>query len=80
MIPADLKLPYPKSFNSSRIFDHTNITAAKLADITLLFLGIDGTVENEMHDRTNISLPGVQVLLAQEIVANILCTLKLLDF
>jgi len=45
------------------------ITNAKLADYILLFLGIDTTVENEMHDRTNTTLPGVQPELAQEILA-----------
>ena len=56
--------------------DFSKIQAAKLADYTLLFLGIDNTVESEMHDRINITLPGVQDQLAQEIVANILINKK----
>jgi beta-D-xylosidase 4 len=43
------------------------ITAAKSADVTILFLGMDTTVENEMHDRTSLDVPGVQLQLAQEI-------------
>jgi len=45
------------------------ITNAKLADYVLLFIGIDTSIEGEMHDRTNTTLPGVQNELAQEILA-----------
>ena len=34
------------------------ITNAKLSDVVLLFLGIDLSIENEMHDRINTTLPG----------------------
>jgi hypothetical protein len=56
------------------------ITAAKNADIIILFLGMDTSVENEMHDRTNLSLPGVQLQLAQEIKANIRLSFVLLIY
>ena len=35
-------------------------TAAAAADTVVLFLGTDGTVENEGHDRDSLELPGVQ--------------------
>lgn len=41
---------------------------------------MDTSVENEMHDRTNLSLPGVQLQLAQEIKANIRLSFVLLIY
>jgi len=50
-----------------------NITAAvavaQAADTILLFLGIDGKVEGEEHDRANCTLPGMQPKLVQAIAA-----------
>ncbi len=45
------------------------IQNAKEADVAILFLGIDGTIEYESEDRVNITLPGVQDQLAQAIFA-----------
>jgi len=45
------------------------ITNAKDADIAIVFLGIDQSIESEGNDRVTIDLPGVQLQLIQEIVA-----------
>lgn len=37
------------------------------ADMVVLVLGTDQTVERESHDRTTITLPGVQAQLAQQV-------------
>jgi hypothetical protein len=36
------------------------VAVAKAADVIIVFLGIDGTVERESHDRTSIDLPEAQ--------------------
>ena len=36
------------------------VAAAKAADVVALFVGIDGSIEGEEHDRANCTLPGVQ--------------------
>merc|ERR1712048_826855 len=50
-----------------------NITAAvqvaQAADAVLLFMGIDGKIEGEEHDRANCTLPGLQPKLVQEVAA-----------
>ena len=43
--------------------------AAAAADVTVVALGIDRTVEGEGHDRTNVTLPGHQLQLLQRAVA-----------
>lgn len=53
--------------NSTHEFDDA-IQLAKNSDVVLLFLGLDQTQEREMHDRVSLSLPGVQMELAQELV------------
>ena len=40
------------------------VAAAKAADTVVLFIGIDGSIENEGHDRHDLTLPGVQEKLA----------------
>ena len=45
------------------------IAAARDADVIVLALGIDLTVEGESHDRTDIGLPGAQHALAMAITA-----------
>lgn len=45
------------------------IDAAKAADIVVLVMGIDGTVEGEGHDRTTIDLPGQQQSLINQTLA-----------
>eukprot|EP00494_Astrolonche_serrata_P017354 UN17536 len=40
------------------------IALAKKADVVILFMGIDDTIEGEAHDRYNITFPGVQSDLA----------------
>jgi xylan 1,4-beta-xylosidase len=45
------------------------VALAEASDIVILALGIDGTIENEMHDRTEITLPGQQNALAAAIAA-----------
>ena len=47
-------------------------TAAKAADVAVVFLGISEAIENEGHDRTGddaLELPGHQLALAQACVA-----------
>jgi len=41
--------------------------AAKDADLTVLVIGITAQQEGEMNDRVNLTLPGVQSLLVQEV-------------
>jgi hypothetical protein len=43
--------------------------AAAAADTVVMFLGIDGTVENEGRDRDSLELPGVQAQLAAAVAA-----------
>jgi len=45
------------------------INAAKAADVVVLLIGIDQSIEGEDHDRTQIDLPGVQSEFAQKILA-----------
>ena len=45
------------------------VALARASDAVVLVLGIDGTIENEMLDRTSISLPGAQHALAAAIAA-----------
>jgi beta-D-xylosidase 4 len=40
------------------------VAAATAADVVVLLLGIDSSVENEMHDRVDIDLPPIQHALA----------------
>ncbi len=42
---------------------------AKAADSVVVMAGLDSTIENESHDRVLLTLPGVQSLLIQEIIA-----------
>lgn len=43
------------------------LVAASIADLTIYVGGIDGTIEGEANDRTNISWPGNQLDLIQEL-------------
>jgi len=43
------------------------IDAAKNSDATVIVIGIDGSQENEGHDRTQITLPGVQSNFIQQV-------------
>ena len=43
------------------------MTVANNADIIILLMGLNGTIESEGHDRVNISLPGLQYNLASMI-------------
>jgi len=45
----------------------TAVSAASEATVSLIFLGIDGTIEDEAKDREHISLPGVQEQLLQAV-------------
>ena len=45
------------------------LAAAAAADVVVLALGIDGSVEGESHDRTSIDLPGAQHALAAAVAA-----------
>jgi xylan 1,4-beta-xylosidase len=45
------------------------VAAAQAADVVVLFLGIDLTVEGEANDRTSIDLPAIQHQLAAAIAA-----------
>jgi beta-D-xylosidase 4 len=45
------------------------VAAATAADAVVLLLGIDGSVENEMRDRTSIDLPAAQHALAAAVAA-----------
>jgi len=45
------------------------VKIAQGANVAVLFVGIDNTIESEGLDRTNISLPGVQEDLVREVVA-----------
>merc|ERR1711988_1767056 len=45
------------------------VAAAQDADAVLLFVGIDGRIEGEEHDRSNCTLPGLQPKLVQAIAA-----------
>ena len=45
------------------------VSAAKASDVALVFIGIDGSIENEGHDRTTIDLPGAQLQLVQQVYA-----------
>ena len=45
------------------------MAVARVADVSVLFLGIDGTVEHESHDRTSIDLPDAQHALAKAVLA-----------
>ncbi len=45
------------------------VALAKTADVVVLMLGIDGSVEGESEDRTSIDLPAVQHELAAAVVA-----------
>jgi len=46
------------------------ITAAKASQIAIVFVGIDGSICDEGHDRNTIDLPGVQSQLVQAVVAS----------
>ena len=54
-------------------YDEANFTravaAAAAADVTVVALGIDRTIEGEAHDRTNTTLPGSQLELLQQAMA-----------
>ena len=50
--------------NTSKAGFAAATAAAADADTVIIFLGTDGTIENEGHDRDNIELPGVQADLA----------------
>eukprot|EP00301_Raphidiophrys_heterophryoidea_P000116 c10060_g1_i1.p1 GENE.c10060_g1_i1~~c10060_g1_i1.p1 ORF type:complete len:775 (-),score=214.74 c10060_g1_i1:125-2449(-) len=41
-------------------------TVVQSADVAIVVIGLDGSQENEGHDRTNISLPGLQQAFIQE--------------
>ena len=43
------------------------IDSAKKADVAVMFLGIDPTLEGEGHDRTNLTLPRIQLELAAQV-------------
>jgi len=45
------------------------ITAVKNADLVVVFLGLNQSVEAEVRDRVNITLPGVQDQFAQAVLA-----------
>ena len=45
------------------------MSAAKTADVAVLVMGIDQSIEGESHDRSNIELPGVQHDLVQAVLA-----------
>lgn len=45
------------------------VKAAKAADVAVLFLGIDGSLEGESHDRTSVGIPAPQIALAQAVAA-----------
>jgi beta-D-xylosidase 4 len=45
------------------------LSAASEAETVIMFLGLDQTVERESHDRTSITLPGVQSQLFSQVVA-----------
>ena len=45
------------------------VAAAKAADRVVLLLGIDGSIEGESHDRTDLTLPGQQSALAKAVLA-----------
>lgn len=45
------------------------VAAARVADVIVLVLGIDESVEKESHDRTSIDLPDVQHKLAAQVLA-----------
>jgi len=45
------------------------VTAAKASDYAVLFLGIDGSLEGESHDRTDIGIPAPQLALAKAVAA-----------
>ena len=53
--------------NASLISDA--VAAAKAADVVVLTMGIDGSIEAEGHDRTTTSLPGMQPQLVEAILA-----------
>jgi hypothetical protein len=45
------------------------VSAAKSSDVTILFIGLDTSIEREGHDRHSITLPGAQLQLAEELQA-----------
>jgi hypothetical protein len=53
--------------------DSSNISAAvalaQAADVVVLIMGIDKTIEHEAHDRTDTALPGMQPTLITQILA-----------
>lgn len=53
--------------NSSDIANALNL--AKAADVVVLAMGIDHSIEHEGIDRVNISLPGLQVPFVQQVLA-----------
>jgi hypothetical protein len=44
------------------------VAAAKAADVAVMFIGIDNTIEYEGMDRVTIDLPGVQLALVQAVM------------
>ena len=52
------------------------VSAAKGADAVVLVIGIDQSVESEGHDRTEISLPGYQNQLIQDVAGVFSCVVK----
>eukprot|EP01113_Clastostelium_recurvatum_P014919 TRINITY_DN1818_c0_g2_i1.p1 TRINITY_DN1818_c0_g2~~TRINITY_DN1818_c0_g2_i1.p1 ORF type:complete len:760 (+),score=162.36 TRINITY_DN1818_c0_g2_i1:146-2425(+) len=56
------------SGNTTSGFDAA-IQAASAADYVVLMIGLDQGVEGEMHDRVNITLPGVQDQFSQKIIS-----------
>jgi len=45
------------------------LAAAKGADVVVMAMGLDGSIEGEGHDRLNITLPGMQKQLIKSIIA-----------
>jgi hypothetical protein len=60
-LPFGPHLPYYQKNQSH--FDAA-VAAAKLADVVVLAVGSDKSVEHEYHDRTNITLPGESTALS----------------
>jgi len=69
----DIKLNVVKAMETSRSHDIKGskaiATAVKKSDAVLLFLGEEAILSGEAHSRADISLPGAQDLLIQQITA-----------
>ena len=70
MPPLPLKkgAPTPAPFESPGELQNA-VDAAKRADIAIVCVGTDGTIEQEGHDRTNLGLPGNQEALVEAVMA-----------